>query len=110
MGAGRSVDPVKTQLASGRGVISLRPLMKLSPLFFICSVALLMNACEQHPLPGQPPEPSEEHHGAGHQAEDQHSKSGGAVERHAGEAKAHAPAPATEDSTKPAGSLIPAGK
>lgn len=34
---------------------SLRPLMKFTSILAVCALAFFINACEQHPMPGEPP-------------------------------------------------------
>ena len=34
---------------------SLRALMKLTSIFAVCALAFFLNACEQHPVPGEAP-------------------------------------------------------
>ncbi len=55
-------------MAQNRPLAS-RPLMRFLSLLSLCTLALFWNACEQHPLPGDPqPGVHEEHGGEKHDA------------------------------------------
>jgi hypothetical protein len=83
--------------------------MKRFSLLLIGAAALLMNACEQHPLPGQAPL-EEESHGKAHGEAAEHSEGKPAAKGEHAEEAAKPAAGHSAEAEKPASSFFPETK